>query len=348
MINDYNDRLRKIEHYIFKVLPEFASEKWIKDVAGPVYFDVGKDFYNRINIPSLDLVLRGGKRWRPMLMLLFCELTSGNQRVLPLTPLVELLHSGSLIIDDIEDGSDLRRGKKAVHLIHGVDMAINSGNFLYYLPTFLIDRSDLSESIKLKIYRYYSENMRRLHLGQGLDIQWHNNHDYYPEEGEYLQMCRFKTGALARMAAEIGVTGGGGDDTDAAEMGQVCEDMGVGFQILDDVINLTAGNPGKKRGDDIAEGKKSLPVILFNRDGGDTSYLSSLFTQASSLSGTASVNAVEEAITLLEEKGSVLKAKNVALSILEAAEKKIEKRYEKSEIRDLLNFMFESFTRNAE
>ncbi len=344
MIDNYNDRLRKIEHQIFEVLPEFASENWINNIAGPLSSPVASVFYDNINKPASDLVLRGGKRWRPMLMLLFCELTSGDQRALPLTPLVELPHSGSLIIDDIEDGADLRRGKKAVHLLHGVDMAINSGNFLYYLPTFLIDRTEFPERIKLRLYRYYCENMRRLHLGQGLDIQWHNNHEYYPEKDEYLQMCRFKTGALARMAAELGVASGDGTDEDSAEMGLACEEMGVGFQILDDVCNLTAGNPGKKRGDDIVEGKKSLPVIFFNRDKGDVSYLSSLFRSAGSLGIDRGNDAVEEAIRLLEEKNSIEKARDEAIAILDMSRKRIEKRYKKSEITDLINFMFDSFT----
>ncbi len=109
------------------------------------------NYYNNINLPSIDLVLRGGKRWRPMMMLLFCELESGGQDVLPLTPLVELPHNGSLMIDDIEDGADLRRGKEAVHITYGIDMAINSGNFLYFLPSYLIDKSDFSDSKKTEI-----------------------------------------------------------------------------------------------------------------------------------------------------------------------------------------------------
>ncbi len=345
MINNYNDRLKKIEHYITEVLPESSSSEWVGDAAGPVFCDVNKDFYNNINIPSIDLVNRGGKRWRPMLMLLFCELESGSQQVLPLTPLVELPHTGSLMVDDIEDGADYRRGKEAVHIIHGVDMAINSGNFLYFLPSYLIDKSDFSDSIKLKFYRYYCQNMRRLHLGQGLDIQWHNNHEAYPSVNEYLQMCRYKTGALARMAAELGVASGGGDEDRALEMGEACEEMGVGFQILDDVTNLTSGNPGKKRGDDIVEGKKSLPVIYFNQEKGDISYLSSLFRSAASLGIDRGNDAVEEAIRLMDEKGCIMKAKETALEILEKSRKNIVSKYIKSEALDLLNFMFDSFIR---
>ena len=344
MIDNYNDRLKKIEHHIYAVLPEKSDSEWIKNTAGPVFSNVGSDYYNNINIPSIDLVKRGGKRWRPMMMLLFCELESGKDCVLPLTPLVELPHNGSLMIDDIEDGADLRRGKEAVHISYGVDMAINSGNFLYFLPSYLIDNSDFSDSVKLKFYRYYCENMRRLHLGQGLDIQWHNNHKCFPLVDEYLQMCRYKTGSLARMAAEIGVTAGGGREDIAVEMGEACEEMGVGFQILDDVINLTTGNPGKKRGDDIVEGKKSLPVILFSKEGGDVKTLSSLFRSAASLGIDRGNDAVEEAIRLMDEKGSIARAKEKALEILESSRSKIVSRYNTCEALDLINYMFDSFT----
>jgi geranylgeranyl pyrophosphate synthase len=169
-------------------------------------------------------------------------------------------------------------------------------------------------------------------------------------------MCRYKTGALARMAAELGVISAGGSESDAVEMGQACEEMGVGFQILDDVINLTTGNPGKKRGDDIVEGKKSLPVIIFNQDNGDTKALSSLFRSAASLGIDRGNDAVEEAIRLMEEKGSILKAKKIALGILEKSRKKIVEKYSRTEVSselpadscteafELINFMFDSFT----
>ena len=344
MIDNYNERLKKIEHHIYEVLPEYSTSGWVSAAAGPVSSSVNMEFYNNINIPSIDLVKRGGKRWRPMMMLLFCELESGGQSVLPLTPLVELPHNGSLIIDDIEDNADLRRGKEAVHLTYGVDMAINSGNFLYFLPSYLIDKSGFEDSIKLKFYSYYCENMRRLHLGQGLDIQWHNNHECYPDVDEYLQMCRYKTGSLARMAAELGVTAGGGSEENALEMGQACEEMGVGFQILDDVTNLTTGNPGKKRGDDIVEGKKSLPVILFNKAGGDVRMLSSLFRGAASLGIDRGNDAVEEAIRLMEEKGTIAEAKDTAVAILEKSRQKIVSKYSSCEALDLINYMFDSFT----
>jgi len=278
-------------------------------------------------------------------MILLCELKCGDPSLaLPLVPLVELPHNGSLIVDDIEDNADLRRGKPAVHLIHGIDMAVNSANFLYFLPSIVIDNSDFTAGIRLLLYRYYLQAMRRLHMGQGLDIMWHNNHEFIPDEKEYIQMCCFKTGSLSRFAAEAGITAAGGDSSEAAEIGMACEEMGVGFQILDDVINLTAGNPGKKRGDDIVEGKKSLPVILYSRDGGDVEKLAECFKEAKTLGIEKGGAAVEKAIMLLERKNAIENAKNTALEILGRSKKTIKERYKKCTALDLISFIFDSFT----
>jgi len=349
MTTDYNQRLEKIEEYIFGILPEKAGPSWVSDIAGIAGSEriIRSFLFDNINRPALDLVQRGGKRWRPMLMVLLCEARCGSMDMaLPLTPLVELAHNGSLIIDDIEDNADFRRGKPAVHLLHGTDMAINSANFLYFLSQLVIEKSDLPPQSKLKLYTLYSQAMRRLHLGQGLDIQWHGSGTFIPDEGEYLQMCRFKTGSLSRLAAEAGITAAGGNPLEIAETGLACEEMGVGFQILDDITNLTTGNPGKKRGDDIVEGKKSLPVILYTAGGGDKEKLLECFREAGSLGIEKGEGAVTRAIELLENRNSLEKAREKALEILYNSRTSIEKRYPKCRALDLISFIFDTFTKS--
>jgi len=105
--------------------------------------------------------------------------------------------------------------------------------------------------------------MRGLHLGQAIDISWHQKISFIPTIEEYFIMCRLKTGSLARLAAEIGAYAAGAAEETARKFGEAAEKLGIGFQILDDVKNLTTGIPGKMRGDDVVEGKKSLPVLLF-------------------------------------------------------------------------------------
>ncbi len=165
--------------------------------------------------PAYDLVRRGGKRWRPLLMTLVCGAAGGNEAdCLPLTPLVELPHNASLIHDDIEDHSDTRRGEPSVHIKYGEDIGINSGSFLYFLPTVCIDQWNAGGAnsgadtavARNAVWRLWAFHLRRLHLGQALDIQWHRSFDIIPTVDEYLAMCALKTGALARLAVTLGLT----------------------------------------------------------------------------------------------------------------------------------------------
>ena len=147
---------------------------------------------DRFNAPGVDLLQRGGKRWRPLVMVLCYEAMGGQgDDIYKLAPLVELPHNGSLIVDDIEDKSEERRGASAVHLIYGDDISINAGNLMYFNGTGIVKDLPINFEMKFKILDQYCENLRRLHLGQGLDIQWHNDHDVLPEIDVYLQMCRF-------------------------------------------------------------------------------------------------------------------------------------------------------------
>jgi len=283
----YAIRLENIEAVLNRWLPGEAGTNvndpfWQREVF-PGLSDVDTTLLQTLTAPCRDLISRGGKRWRPLLMVLVCEALGGRDTALPLVPLVEFSHSASLIHDDIEDNSEERRGKPAVHIVHGVDSAINSGSFLYFLALACIDswaagletKEGLPkagvELAKAKAYGLWAGFMRKLHLGQATDIHWHRNFDIIPSIDEYYNMCGLKTGCLARFAAELGVvaadiaeqTIGNAGLLMAGLMGSAAEKLGVGFQILDDIINVSIGIPGKNLGDDIVEGKKSLPVLLF-------------------------------------------------------------------------------------
>ena len=119
----------------------------------------------------------------------------------------EVIHNGSLIVDDIEDSSDLRRNKPCVHKIYGVDIAINAGNFMCYVPMQYIFKSNVyTSSQKLEFAKIYFEEMVQIHFGQGWDILWHNNNKIegdYPTVEQYLQMTAHKTGVLPRLVARL-------------------------------------------------------------------------------------------------------------------------------------------------
>lgn len=277
-----------------------------------------------IEAPGRELLARGGKRWRPLLLALTCRLCGGpEEAAVALAPMVELAHTGSLIIDDIEDGADLRRGAPAAHLRHGLDLAINAGNLFYFLPQRCIAGAQLEPDAELQVYRLYLQAMLRLHYGQGLDILWHRQPDRIPELAEYFAMCRGKSGSLAGLATSLGAALAAAPAPRMQLLRRAGEEFGVCFQIIDDVRNLTTGNPGKRRGDDLLEGKKSLPVILYCNRGpafrrGMVERLAACSAAAAPAAGAAGAGqagaqtTVEETISLLQEAGVIEEARSLA------------------------------------
>ena len=261
MDQEYTQRLKKIEAELERWLSKPAEAGRFEEIFPGLEKKPGAESLDALFTPGKDILSRGGKRWRPLLMTLVCESLGGGDSALPLTPLVELCHNASLIHDDIEDDSDERRGKPSVHKLYGVDTAINSGSFLYFLPLCCIESCSMED--KNLIYRLWAEYIRKLHLGQAMDINWHRNLSLVPDIEEYHIMCGLKTGSLARLAVELGAYAAGASQKAAQMLGEAAEKLGMGFQILDDVKNLSTGVPGKQRGDDIIEGKKSLPVLLY-------------------------------------------------------------------------------------
>lgn len=254
---------------IEKFLPRtFTTEKLIHFFGQARYaYDV-ESATDSLLKPMWDLLDRGGKRWRPVLVMLFVEALGGNKDVaLPMAYLCELVHNGTLCVDDIEDDSKLRRGKDCVHLIYGVDVAINAGNAMYYFPLAELRemrrKNVLPAETLLRAYELYGEELTNLHLGQGLDIWWHSNHGT-PKEDTYLQMCAYKTGVLARLSARLAALLSGATEETIKHVGVFAESIGVAFQIQDDLLNLTGEEFAAKIavvGEDIHEGKRTIMVL---------------------------------------------------------------------------------------
>ena len=284
----------KIELALTDALPYDFDAKWQKASFSnlPDAITQNKTFIKKLAAPDIDLIKLGGKRWRPLFLMLCYDMAKKldekntaraltQKQALSLTPLVEFVHTASLIHDDIEDGADLRRGKPAAHITYGIDHALNSASWLYFEAPVCLETATLNPEQKLAFYKLYTNELRRLHLGQAMDIYWHKETKVFPTTQEYQAMVQNKTGTLASLAAQVGFIAGGATEKQAAEYGKTAAQIGVGFQIIDDVINLTKGNPGKKRGDDIVVGKKSLPVLLhIQTRPGDKKRISSLMAQA--------------------------------------------------------------------
>ncbi|MDR1839328.1 MAG: polyprenyl synthetase family protein [Treponema sp.] len=317
MNQEYIQRIKNIEAELDRWLPanieSCITTQWMNDVFPGLGKEINASSLNALFTPLKDILSRGGKRWRPLLLTLVCETLGGGRSALPLAPLVEFCHNASLIHDDIEDDSDERRGKPAAHKIYGIDTAINSGSFFYFLSLCCIE--SFAGKNKDRIYKLWAEYMRKLHLGQAMDISWHRDIKFIPSIEEYYSMCEMKTGSLARLAAELGACAAGASEEAARLLGEAAEKLGVGFQILDDVKNLTTGIPGKKRGDDITEGKKSLPVLLYlHKYPEKQERIFHCFSEAKKNGIT--VPEVEEMIKILTEAGVLTEAEERAGSLV--------------------------------
>ena len=129
-------------------------------------------------IPLKDLTSNHGKRVRGQLVHLSWRLVSegnpfsviGAKQCRTCAEVVELIHAGSLVVDDIEDGSRIRRGKPALHILYGLPIALNAGNWLYFWPFELIKALDLPSETALLVYEYYHQTLLRAHFGQAIDL----------------------------------------------------------------------------------------------------------------------------------------------------------------------------------
>ncbi|MDR0524515.1 MAG: polyprenyl synthetase family protein [Spirochaetaceae bacterium] len=316
MDQEYRHKLEKIEAVLRSWLPKEPDPQkrlWMDPIFSELPGTVSPELLESLTLPDWDLVNRGGKRWRPLFMTLICESLGGGDHALALTPLVEFPHNASLIHDDIEDSSDKRRGEPAIHIRYGQDRALNSGTFLYFLPQACLECWDAPIVQKYAVLEQWFIHLRRLHLGQAMDIQWHRDFISLPDLPSYRLMCRLKTGSLARLAAVLGGLAAVPPEEISREKERIknleesAEKLGMGFQILDDVKNLTVGNPGKKRGDDIVEGKKSLPVLLYLGRHPDRREFAAECFSAARTHGAAAPE-VEELIRALTADGAVQEA----------------------------------------
>ncbi len=313
MQENFDQIKAKIEKILDAELPQTPGGRWLEDNFGEGAAQEALEGQGLQSLlePTRSLVAQGGKRWRPLFMVLCAMMATDDEQKIQaaydLCPLLEFVHTASLIHDDIEDKADERRGAPCAYITYGLDTALNAGAWLYFKAASCIKAAALGDDKKLLCHELYETELRRLHLGQAMDIAWHRAPDIFPTVDKYKQMVQLKTGTLSCMAARLGFLAAGADQSLIHKAGLVAAGIGMGFQVLDDVQNLTSGNPGKKRGDDIIEGKKSLPVLLHVQENPkDKEKLAAIFARAAQ-EGIQSP-AVEEAIALLQSSGSIQKA----------------------------------------
>jgi len=197
----------------------------------------------------------GGKRLRPLLVLLSARHT--RPPVLRAASAVELVHMATLVHDDVLDQADLRRGLPTVARSYGDQMAVSTGNFL--LAQAFAELSDTGDAGAVADLSEVAWG-----LSEGERLQAADAFRLTVTVDDYLQRCRLKTADLFAVACRLGARLSGLGDENVAALGAFGDSLGLSFQILDDILDLTGDEAvtGKRRGTDLRDGTVTLPIVL--------------------------------------------------------------------------------------
>jgi geranylgeranyl pyrophosphate synthase len=211
--------------------------------------------------PLSDFLSRPAKEFRARLVRLGWQL--GGRRSSPpaeLPLIIEALHSGSLIVDDIEDESTQRRGEPALHCRYGVPRALNAGNFLYFWALELLSRLGLPPITELALHRAFSRTLLACHQGQALDLSVDVAHLEQAEiASTVFAVTQLKTGKLCELAANMGALAAGASQAKAQAIAKFGCELGVGLQMLDDLSGIISERHAHKGHEDLRLGRPTWP-----------------------------------------------------------------------------------------
>ena len=202
--------------------------------------------------PYTYLFENPGKDIRSTLILAFNHwIGLDDAKLAVVQDVVEKLHTASLLIDDVEDGSALRRGKPAAHLRYGLGQTINAANYVYFKAY-----EQLRQLHEPAVDAVFAEELLNLHRGQGLELVWREN-NICPSEQAYISMVNDKTGGLLRLAIRVMLA-----LKSSQNVIPLANAVGILFQIRDDYMNLASLSYARAKGfaEDLTEGKYSFPI----------------------------------------------------------------------------------------
>ena len=238
--------------------PDLLRSSAHPTVTGPIR---ESHWENALLAPVREILSRPGKAIRASLVEAgYALIRPGQTPPAAATALVEILHAGSLIVDDIEDDSPVRRGGRALHRIFGIPSALNSANWMYFLAVDQIDRLPLSPDAALDLHRRVNRTLLDCHRGQALDLGLRIGEVARTEIPTLVaEITLLKTGALTALAMAVGAVAAGGtaEQVECAE--RFGRDLGLALQQLDDMGNLASKRAGKKRHEDLHHGRLTWP-----------------------------------------------------------------------------------------
>jgi len=281
----------------------------------------------------------GGKRLRPFLVLKSCKLVGGNEEnALATASSLEMLHTFTLLHDDIMDQDEKRRGVPSVHTKWGVPVAIVAGDLLfakvYEAITKFTDTKNVNPKRILQVVKEISEATIVLCEGQTRDMMFENKETV--SEAEYFEMIEGKTAALFEASARCGGLLGGANKSQVKRLGEFGFYAGIAFQVIDDVLALTADESVLKKpvGNDVREGKRTLMVVYALEKASKSQRKQILGTLGNK---DASTEQIRETIRLIDSLGAIKYAKKLAEKNIKKAKKALARFPDSEDKEDLLN-----------
>ena len=242
------------------------------------------------------IISAGGKRLRPVLLLLTCGALgyTGSQRH-NLAAVVEFIHTATLLHDDVVDESTLRRGRPTANESFGNPASVLVGDFLYSRAFQMMVDAD-----SMKIMQILADATNVIAEGEVLQLM--NMHDASLDEEAYLRVIRSKTAKLFEASARLGAVLAGSPPAIEAACADYGQALGTAFQVIDDVLDYDGqmDELGKNIGDDLREGKATLPLILAMRQG--TAAQAALIRESIE---TGTVERLPEVIQIVRETGAL-------------------------------------------
>ena len=211
-----------------------------------------------INTIGEHIIGGGGKRLRPALVLMSAGIFQPvNTQHHELAAIVEFIHTATLLHDDVVDESALRRGKSTANHLFGNAASVLVGDFLYSRAFQMMVKLQ-----NMRVMQILSEATNIISEGEVLQLM--NIHNADVTEQEYLKVIHFKTAKLFEAATRLGAVISGANNTDETALAQYGMRLGTAFQLIDDVLDLSGdvNQIGKNLGDDLAEGKPTLPLLI--------------------------------------------------------------------------------------
>ncbi|MDH3276707.1 MAG: polyprenyl synthetase family protein [Nitrosopumilus sp.] len=286
------------------------------------------------------LIVNGGKRLRPYMVIKSCQILGGKtSNATPAASAVEMVHNFTLVHDDIMDNDEMRHGVPTVHKKFGMPIAILAGDVLFSKAFQIISNSKLSGNAMTQLISQLAKGCVDVCEGQLLDIKMAEE-KRIPSQSEYINMIGKKTAALFDVSCAMGAICATNKIKDIKNLSSFGKNLGIAFQITDDLIGVM-GDPKitkKPVGNDLREGKKSLPILMAIKlaKGKNKKIILRAFGNQK-----ASKIELKKAVDVIRALGIEKTVRNQSLKYAERAEKSLSK-YSgsaKKELIELLDFV---------